>query len=237
MLTLLSVENLSYRKNLKKILDDVNFSIPTNEIIGLLGANGAGKSSLMRLIAGAAKTYKGDIVLDGQTNYTERKRMVSFSEQLSGVNDSQKLIKIAEFYDRMFKDFVYDDFVNMSITLKLDLNQRLGQLSKGNRRKFVIAITLARKAKLYLLDEPFDGIDTMSRSQIIDNILKWKPEESTIIVSDHHVTDIESLIDQVIVIKDKKVVGQKYAEEIRSQMGQNIEEYYASFYQEEIKND
>ena len=105
------------------------------------------------------------------------------------------------------------------------------------RRNFVISITLARRARLYLLDEPFDGIDSMKRKKIIENILTWMPDNASIIVSDHHVGDIANLLDQVVIIKDRTVVNQIAADKIREEYNQSIEEYYESFYKEENDND
>lgn len=232
MTTLLTVANLTYKRNLKTILEDLNLTLEPNQIVGLLGANGAGKTTLMRLIAGAATSYHGTIRLGDQGTPAERKAIVSFSEQVAGVNDNRRLVNIADFYEHVYPDFDMANFRKLATDLGLGLDQRFNQLSRGNHQKFVVAIALSRHAKLYLLDEPFNGIDSMSRKKIVSSIIEWKPEMATILVSDHHVTDIANILDAVAVIKDHTVVDQKKADEIRETNGQSIEDYYESFYTE-----
>ncbi|KRM10505.1 ABC transporter ATP-binding protein [Paucilactobacillus suebicus] len=238
MTELLSIENLTYRRNLRTILTNLSLTLNDNQIVGLLGANGAGKTTLMRLIAGSAVNYRGSISINGKNTGSERKSMVSFSAQLEGVNENLKLIKIADYFNHVFPDFEMNDFEKLAANLSIDLDQHFISLSKGNRQKFVMAITLAKHAKLYLLDEPFNGIDSMSRKKIVASIIEWKPEDATILISDHHVTDIANLLDAVAIVKDHTVVTQKSADEIREENGQSIETFYESFYEEEgTKND
>ncbi|GEN95237.1 ATP-binding cassette domain-containing protein [Pediococcus ethanolidurans] len=230
MTEILSINDLSYKRNLTSILKQVNCSAESGSIIGLLGANGAGKTTLMRLISGAAKGFHGEISINGNTQDIERKQLVSFSHQLDGVNSHDRMEKIAEFYQAVYPDFSESAFKRLAEFLELDLHQRLGNLSKGNRMKFIIAITLSRQVQLYLLDEPFDGIDSMSRKKIIASILQWKPIDATILISDHHVDDVANILDAVLIIKDKKMVVSEKADKIREEYGQSIEDYYESIY-------
>lgn len=237
MTDLLAIKDLSYKRNMHTILTDLSLTLPHNAIVGLLGANGAGKTTLMRLIAGSATEFHGEIRLNDETAASIRKSMVSFSEQLAGLNSGMKLNQIADFYDRVYPDFVRADFDKLAQQLELDLQKRLNQLSKGNQRKFTIAITFARHVQLYLLDEPFNGIDSMNRKKIIASIIQWKPEMATILISDHHVTDIANLLDQVIVVQHQTVVAQEKADTIREKHNQSIENYYESFYEGENEHD
>jgi len=234
---LLVIDQLTYKRNMRVLLSDVSLTIPTGSIIGLLGDNGAGKTTLMRLIAGAATNYQGSIILDGEVDKTTIKGMVSFSEQLSGASNDARIGDLAKFYNSIYPEFSMTNFNLLAKNFDLNLKQKLNQLSKGMRRNFVISITLARRARLYLLDEPFDGIDSMKRKKIIENILTWMPDNASIIVSDHHVGDIANLLDQVVIIKDRTVVNQIAADKIREEYNQSIEEYYESFYKEENDND
>lgn len=237
MENLLNIKNLSYQRNLHSILKDLNLELPQGEIVGLLGANGAGKTTLMRLIAGSYIPRQGSIMINGDTRIVTRKKSVSFTEQVSSLSNNQRLFKIAEFYQQIYPDFDLSRFNHLLDTLNLKLDARLNQLSKGNQRKFVIAITLARQTDLYLLDEPFDGIDGMSRKKIISSIIGWKPENATIIISDHHVTDIANLLDEVVIVRDQRVIAQERADTIRETLGKDIESYYEDFYKEDIEYD
>jgi len=237
MTEILTIQNLSYKRNLTSILSEVNCSLTDGSIVGLLGANGAGKTTLMRLISGAAKSFHGEISLAGSTKDVQRKKFVSFSHQLDGINSHDRMQKIVQLYNSIYPDFSETSFKRLSQFLELDLHQRLSSLSKGNRMKFIIAITLSRQAKLYLLDEPFDGIDSMSRKKIIDSILQWKPANATILISDHHVDDVANILDAVLIIKDKKIVVSEKADKIREKYGQSIEEYYENIYMGGNEND
>ncbi|ANK60183.1 ABC transporter ATP-binding protein [Loigolactobacillus backii] len=230
MTEVLQIKNLTYKLNLVSILDDLTCTIPAGSIVGLLGANGAGKTTLMRLISGVAKGFHGEINVNQQTSVVNRKQQISFSHQLDGSDRRARLAQIVHDYTLLYPDFSATQFQQLADFLELDLHQRLSKLSKGNRNKFIVALTLARQVPLYLLDEPFDGIDVMSRKKIIASILKWKSETATILISDHHVNDIANLLDAVVIVKDKHVVAQEQADTIREKYGESIEDYYENLY-------
>lgn len=232
MNNLLSVKDLSYKKNQKQILHDVNLNLEKGRIIALLGENGAGKTTLMRIIAGIAKNYKGTISLEGATKEADRKARLSFTDGLTGFSDSTKIKDIVNFYINIFEDFDADQFDQLREFMKLDLDMKLSQLSRGMREKLIIALTFSRKVDLYLLDEPFGGIDAMARKKIINSIILWKAEDATILISDHFVNEIATLLDEVVVIKDRTIFAHESAEEIRSNH-ESIEEYYEGLYEDE----
>ena len=132
----------------------------------------------------------------------------------------------------IFEDFDADQFDQLREFMKLDLDMKLSQLSRGMREKLIIALTFSRKVDLYLLDEPFGGIDAMARKKIINSIILWKAEDATILISDHFVNEIATLLDEVVVIKDRTIFAHESAEEIRSNH-ESIEEYYEGLYEDE----
>lgn len=229
---LLTVKDLTYRKNQKTILKDANLNLSSGKIVALLGENGAGKTTLMRIIAGVAKNYKGEVNLEGTTKETARKAKLSFTDGLTGFSDSTKIKDVVKFYATIFQDFDENEFDELHKFMKLDNDMKLSQLSRGMREKLIIALTFARKADLYLLDEPFGGIDAMARKKIINSIILWKDEKATILISDHFVNEISSLLDEVVIVKDHTILEHKSADDIR-QNHETIEEYYESFYADE----
>lgn len=226
---LLTVKDLTYRKNQKTILKDANLNLSSGKIVALLGENGAGKTTLMRIIAGVAKNYKGEVNLEGTTKEAARKAKLSFTDGLTGFSDSTKIKDVVKFYATIFQDFDENEFDELRKFMKLDNDMKLSQLSRGMREKLIIALTFARKADLYLLDEPFGGIDAMARKKIINSIILWKDEKATILISDHFVNEISSLLDEVVIVKDHTILEHKSADDIR-QNHETIEEYYESFY-------
>ena len=231
MSNLLEIENLTYRKNLKVILKDINLNLKHGKIVALLGENGAGKTTLMRIIAGINKNFLGMVAVDGAQPVEDRKKLISFSDSLSGFKESTKVAKIISFYEYLYDDFDKNKFEQLQKFMRLNEDLRLSQMSKGMREKLIIALTFSRQAELYLLDEPFSGIDAMARKKIISSIILWKADEATILISDHFVNEIASMLDEVVVVKDKTIYCHKSTEEIR-ESNQSIEEFYENIYGE-----
>lgn len=229
--SLLEIKDLTYKKNLRTILTNVNLNIGHGKIVALLGENGAGKTTLIRLISGIAKNYKGEISINGKSNEVWRKSQVSVTDALNGFNDSTKIAEIEYFYQKIYSDFNDQQFKELREFMKLNNDMKLRQLSKGMREKLEIALTLSRKVPLYLLDEPFSGIDPMARKRIINSILLWKDPEATMIISDHFVNEINTILDEVIVIKDNTIASHIGADDIRAK-GLSIEQYYESMYED-----
>ncbi|WEV70194.1 ABC transporter ATP-binding protein [Lactobacillus sp. ESL0785] len=232
MENVLEIKDVTYKKNQKVILQDINLDLQPGKIVALLGENGAGKTTLMRIISGMAKNYRGNVKIDGFADDANKKANLSFTDGLTGFNDSTKIKAVVEFYEVVYSDFDKEEFAQLRKFMKLDPEMRLSQLSRGMREKLIIALTFARKADLYLLDEPFGGIDAMARKKIINSIILWKADNATILISDHFVNEIASLLDEVVIIKDHTILAHKSADEIRS-TNKSIEEYYESQYDQE----
>ena len=231
MTNTIKISNLSYRKNMKSILESVNLSIGAGKVVGLLGENGAGKTTLMRLVAGVDKGYFGQIAIGDKIGIAEKKAVVSFSEQLIGFQRTMQIDRIVRFFKDIYPDFSSERYDELAGFLQIDEGLRLSQLSKGMREKLIICLTLSRDAEVYLLDEPFAGIDSMSRKKIINSVIRWKPEPATIIVSDHYVSEIASILDEIVIIKDRTIFDHKSTEEIREKFGEDIETYYEKTYE------
>lgn len=232
MENLLEIKDLTYKKNCKTILQNINLQIQPGKIVALLGENGAGKTTLMRIIASIAKNYQGEVIVAGKSSEAERKEHLSFTDSLTGFSGSTRINELIHFYEVIYQDFDSEQFEQLRSFMKLDLDWRLSQLSKGMREKLIIALTFSRKTDLYLLDEPFSGIDAMTRKKIINSILLWKDDQATILISDHFVNEIETTLDEFVIIKDKTIYTHKSADDIRA-MNISVEDYYESLYQGE----
>lgn len=232
MENLLQIKDLTYRKNQKSILKNINLTLQPGKIVALLGENGAGKTTLMRIISSIAKNYHGSVYVAGREKEAERKAHLSFTDGLTGFTDSTRISEIEKFYEVIYQDFDLEEFDQLRQFMRLDASSRLAELSKGMREKLVIALTFSRKTDLYLLDEPFSGIDAMARKKIISSIILWKAEKATILISDHFVNEIASLLDEVVIIKDKTIYCHKSTEEIRAK-NESLEDYYEGLYEKE----
>mgnify|MGYP001170989972 CR=1 FL=1 len=236
MTTMLAIKNLKYSHNQRQILHDVQLNVDAGKIVGLLGENGAGKTTLMRLITGNAKG-SGTIEVNGVATVVGRKQRVSFTDHLNGFAAGSKIVQIVRFYQAVYPDFDAQRYQELATFLTLDGQQKLSALSKGTREKLIIALTLSRQVDLYLLDEPFSGIDSMSRKKIINSIIKWLPANATLLVSDHYVAEIAAILDEIVVVKDQTVIRHEATDEIRERTGMDIEDYYEQLYEEGVDHD
>ena len=240
MSKVLKISDLKYKKNNKLILNDINLSLDNGKIIGLLGANGAGKTTLMRLIAGVNAKTSGKIEVSGIESKAAIKSCVSMTYSLDsftkarGILSSENSIKvknIVKFYLEVYPDFSLEKYQAMAKYMVINSDAKVTKMSTGGREKLAIALTLARQVPLYLLDEPLNGIDIMTRKKIIKSIIQWKPDASTIIISSHYVTEITSLLDEAVIIKDKTIYEVSSVEDIQVKYHLGIEDYYEKVYE------
>ncbi|MFT9185860.1 MAG: ATP-binding cassette domain-containing protein [Liquorilactobacillus nagelii] len=147
----LNLQHVSYKKLTKTILNDITVEIPLGRLVVLLGENGVGKTTLMRVISDLNKGYQGEISLAGISD-ERRKSLISYSDDLTSFRSKATLSDIIAFYQQGYPDFDLKRVNELLNFMRLDPLQRLGSLSKGNREKLIIALTLARRTKLYLLD-------------------------------------------------------------------------------------
>ncbi|WP_129044921.1 ABC transporter ATP-binding protein [Companilactobacillus metriopterae] len=230
MENVIEIKDLSYSKVTKKILEDVNLNIDSGKIVGLIGENGAGKTTLMRIMAGSLPNYTGDVILSSEKIIEMKKQKVSYSYTLEGFSKGTRIKTILDYYSTVYADFSNERYQEIAKFLDIDDSNKLSQLSKGMKEKFIIALTLARKVPIYLLDEPFSGIDSMSRKKIINSILGWVDDDSIVIISSHHIEEIANILDEIVLIKDEKIIAHESTEDIREKKNMSIEDYYESFY-------
>jgi len=227
-------------------LNNINLDLETGKIIGLLGANGAGKTTLMRLIAGVNSRTSGKITVSGVDSKAAIKSCVSMTYSLKSFKSlagggwskrSDRVKDVIKFYLEVYPDFSLEKYQQMAKFLTIDNNQKIEALSTGGQEKLMIALTLARQVSLYLLDEPLNGVDIMTRKKIIKSIIQWKSDDSTIIISSHYVTEIASLLDDVVIIKDQTVNQVISVEEIQTKYRLGVEDYYEKIYEGGLKDE
>jgi ABC-2 type transport system ATP-binding protein len=230
MTNLVEIKNLAYKMGPKKIFTDLNLTLEQGKIIALLGENGAGKTTLIRILAGFNKRMQGNILSNGQTLGVRTKAQVSFLDELKDFKKSDRLGQIIRFYKRLYPDFDSEKAAELMAFMALDEKAKLGSLSTGNRQKFSLVVTLSRKAKLYLLDEPLSGVDILAREKIIRAMIQWFDEESSILISTHHIGEMDTITDDVIVLKNQVIIDHASADDIRAVYGKDLESYYREIY-------
>ncbi len=204
--TLLKVRDLKKSYGDHAVLKGVSYDIEQGKIVGLLGPNGCGKTSMIKSIVGLINDYEGKILVNGKEPGVESKKIIAYLPEknyLPAWMTPKSAIKyMADFYD----NFDMQKALDMAARFELPMKQKIKTMSKGQQEKLQLLLVMSRKADLYILDEPLGGVDLVSREFILDTIMKNHAENSTILLSTHLIYDIEKVLDRVLMVKDGKLV-------------------------------
>ncbi len=226
MSELLEFKNVCKSYGEKEVLKNVNFSVGEHKIVGLLGKNGSGKTTVFKLINDLLTPTSGEVLIDGKKIGVETKKMVSFLPERSYLNPQQKVKEVFDFFADFYEDFDREKAEKLLKDLDLDINMKLSKMSKGMKEKVQLVLVMSRKVKLYILDEPLGGVDPASRDYILDTILANFNENATLLISTHLISDIEKILDEVIFIDNGEVVLQGNADELRNKENVSIDEIF-----------
>ena len=223
---LLTIRNLSKKFGRKIALNQVSFSIQPSRIVGLMGPNGAGKTTLLKTIAGIYQPDSGSVEICQEPGSHKTKRNIAFVPDTNPLPDWMKVKDAIHYSEDMFADFDSSKAADLCALLGLDSRDKISTLSNGMRQRVLVMLAFARRARLYLLDEPISGIDPLDRDKLIKTILAGLNEDSSILISTHLVKDIETSVDEVIFLHQGRLVFNETAENIRSQRNQSVEQCY-----------
>lgn len=220
----LMCKNLSKSYGNARVLDDVNMSIPSGKIIGLLGPNGCGKSTFLKLVTGLLTPDSGEIEICGVPRSDVTNSFVSYLPERTYLRSSQTSEEIISYFSDFYPDFDAKAAREMLYALEIDPSRTLRTLSKGMKEKVQLVMVMARKAKLYLLDEPIAGVDPAARDYILKTIIGNYNPEATIIITTHLIYDIEPVLDDFIFMaKGGRIVCSGVADEVRAERGQSLD--------------
>ena len=207
-------------------LNNLNLSLERGQIIGLLGPNGSGKTTFIKLINDLLTPTSGQILIDGKLPGVETKAMVSYLPERTHLDQTMKIKDLIKYFADFYEDFRTERAFTMLKDLNIDQNARLKNLSKGTKEKVQLILVMSRDAKLYILDEPIGGVDPAARDYILHTILNNYDEEATISLSTHLIHDIESILDQVIFIRQGQLVLNASVDEIRMEQGKSVDSLF-----------
>ena len=225
-MALLEVSHVSKSYGNNRVLDDVTFNIAKGKIVGLLGPNGSGKTTLIKLINDLLKEDSGTIKVEGLDLGVETKKLISYLPDKNYLNNNMTVLELLNYFKDFYEDFRIDKAKELIGKLDLDLNQKLKTMSKGTKEKVQLILVMSRKAKLYILDEPIGGIDPAARDYIINTILTNFSDDASLLISTHLISDLEKVLDEVIFLKNGKVVRSGSTDEIRKETKLSINDLF-----------
>ena len=229
----IKVRNLkkSYTKE-RLILNDVSFDIPAGKIVGLLGPNGCGKTTLLKILSGCIHDYSGKIIINGNAPGVVTKATTAFLPDTTYLSDYFRTIDAIDYFNDFFYDFDRVKALEFVSRFNLDPKQKIKTMSKGMQEKVQLLLIMSRAAKLYLLDEPLGGVDPAARENILNVIMENYAEKSTLLLSTHMVNDLESTFNHVLILGHGKVLVNTSIDNVRSS-GKSLE----TVFKEVIGND
>ena len=222
----LETQGLSKIYGRKRALDNVELQLPKGQIIGLLGPNGSGKTTFLKLCAGLLQPSEGNIEICGYPQGTETKYLVSFLPDRTYLNNRQKVKEQLDLFEDFYPDFDRSRAEQMLSVLNISLNARFGTLSKGSKEKVMLVLVMSRRAKLYLLDEPIGGVDPATRDYILNTIVSNFDPDATVLISTHLISDVENVLDGYIFLKDGQVVRTGHTAQTREETGKTLDELF-----------
>ena len=210
----------SYGRN--QVLRGVNLSYEEGQIIGLLGPNGCGKTSLIKILTGLIHDYEGEVLINGQTPGIYTKSITAYLPERTYLPEWMKAKDAIDYFQDFFADFDKAKATDMLNHFRLDPNQKIKTMSKGMQEKLQLLIVMSRAAKLYCLDEPLGGVDPATRSGILDIIMNNYAQKSTVLISTHLINDVERIFNSVLMIGEGQVKLDASMNEIR-ESGKSVE--------------
>lgn len=210
----------------KKILNNINLSIPRGKIVGLLGKNGMGKSTLIKLVNDLLTPTSGEVLINGKHPGVESKRIISYLPERTYLDKGMIVKDVIKYFEEFYSDFDKDKALKLLDDLNLDMNCKISKMSKGMQEKLQLILVMSREAELYILDEPLGGVDPATRDYILDTILNNFSEGASVIISTHLISDIERILDEVIFIDKGEIVLTGSADEIRKKEKTSIDEVF-----------
>lgn len=223
---MLQSKNLSKKYNGRTALDHVNVEMGDGKIYAFLGPNGSGKTTFMKIIASLTKQSEGELLLDGKSLSIQSRADVAYLPTETHAYPFMTVGEFGEYYKTFFKDFDEIRYKSWVERMKISFRTPFKVLSSGMDKKVRVAATLAREAKVLILDEPFNGVDLLAREEIEKMILEVMSDDRTIILSSHLVEEVESYVNFALFFNEGRLLAMEDVEELRSSRGMSITDRY-----------
>lgn len=226
MSELIKCTSLTKRFGSVTALDEIDLSLQSGKIVGLLGPNGSGKTTIIKIINGLLTPTSGSIEVCGMKPGVETKKLVAYLPDKSCLYTYMTVKQIVTMYADFYADFRSELAYTMLNNLGIDPSRPLKTLSKGNQEKVALILVMSRNAKLYVLDEPIAGVDPATRDYIVSTIINNYNPDASVIISTHLIYDIESVLDEVIFINSGRIALHGNVEELKAEKGKSVDELF-----------
>lgn len=210
----------------KIAVDGITMQLEPGHIYAMLGPNGSGKTTWMKMAAGLIKPTFGEIRYNGQPISIETRKEIAYMSTEPFFYDYMTVGDVGKYYQDFFDDFSMEKYDDLLEKMSLEKKLKVKSLSSGMLAKLKVAVTMARNAKIYMLDEPLNGIDLLARDSVMNMILTSAGEDNTLIISSHLVEELESVVDKAIFIKEAHFAGMVDVEELRTVEGISLADKY-----------
>ncbi|MDO4343612.1 MAG: ABC transporter ATP-binding protein [Eubacteriales bacterium] len=214
----------------KKAVDAVSFQIEPGRIYAMLGPNGSGKTTLMKMAAGLVKPNTGGFFYNNEPVGPKSRREIAYMSTEPYFYAWMTAQDVGKYYEDFFEDFSMEQYQKLLQRMELTPDMKTKSLSSGMMAKLKIAVTMARDAKIYMLDEPLNGIDLLARDEIMRSILEASDPDKALIVSSHLVDELEKVVDVAIFVKEGHLAGMYDVEELRIRQGKSVADVYREIY-------
>lgn len=227
---MLQCQNVMKKYGKKTAVANITTNIVPGKIYALLGSNGSGKTTFMKMVAGLVKPTNGTITFNGMPIGEETKKYIAYMPTESFYYSYMTCKDAGKFYKDFYEDFDENKYYYLLNEMNLDPDMKVSKMSSGMTAKAKLALTLSRNSSIIMLDEPLNGIDIIAREKVIDTVLKNASPNNAIIMSSHLVDELEKVIDYAIFVRQGEVVMQGDAEELRTRNGMSIVDMYKEIY-------
>ena len=223
---LVKCNNLCKEFDNKQVLNNINLSLPRGKIIGLLGKNGMGKTTLIKLMNDLLTPTSGEVLINGEKPSVNSKKIISYLPERTYLDKGMRVSQILTLFEEFYENFNKEKAIKLLNDLDLDINSRVNKMSKGMQEKLQLILVMSRDAELYILGEPLGGVDPATRDYILDTILSNFSEGASVIISTHLISDIERILDEVIFIDKGNIILTSSADELRAKENSSIDEIF-----------
>ena len=223
---MIKCDSLTKRYGTLTALDDLDLHLGKGRIVGLLGPNGSGKTTFIKLCNGLLVPSAGSVLLDGKKPGVETKSFVSYLPDANYLPTWMNVGQLLDLFTDFYADFDQEKAKEMLAQLSIDRKHKLKTLSKGNKEKVQLVLAMSRKAKIYFLDEQIGGVDPAARDYILNTIISNYSEDALVVISTHLIGDIEKILDEVVFINRGKLICHREVDEIRDTEGKSVDQLF-----------